>query len=742
MSSLSRWAGRSAAPLLVVAAVAWPVAGAAQGIVAPPRCGPTTDCLISRPVPVVSQVVRTGTRVSAMLRRAVVQYEVTETFVNRGGGLGEADYLFPLPSGAAFEDLRLSINGELVAGEILNAQQARAVYEEIVRRQRDPALVEWMGRGLVRTRIFPIAPGEEKRVVLRYTQPTPREGDAVRLDWRPARAPGGGASPAAPTTFTLRWDDGDGFGTPYSPTHDLRTLAAREVEARVDGAEFTALVPVRAPREAAIAMVTHAPSGDERWTMITFTPPAASARRQPRDVTFVLDVSGSMSGRKLEQAKAAGQQLLGTLGAGDRLRLVAFSSDVREWHDGFTPATREHLRDAAAWLDGLSAGGGTNIAAALDVALRTPAADEAVPVVLFVTDGAPTVGVVDAEAIAEGARRQRGTRRVFTFGVGADVNAALVERLALEGRGTAQFVRPSESVERAVSLTASRLAAPLVTDLRVRAEGVRLLRQLPDGAQDVFAGQDLVLFAQVEGSGEATLVFSGRTADGPMEWRERVRVPVRESGNAFVGKLWATQRVGWLSAARRTSGGNAETDAELRQLGERWGIPTELTSYLVLEPGTTPAMIGAAVRQGPSANAGRAPAAAPAMASGDAAFESARAAARMRDAKTLTLEQVVVTGVSSGAAAEERRIGRRRFERRGETWVDVGYKPSDVRRVVTVQAYSEAWFALAEALGELKDAFALGDQVTVAGRRVVIVVAPNGVTALPRASVAQIVQDW
>lgn len=737
MQSILRRAVRPfTAALAAGVAAAMPIALTAQGIVAPLRCGPQMDCVRPMPVPMLSQVVRTGTRVSALLRRAVVQYEVTETFVNRGSGLGEADYLFPLPSGAAFEDLRLSINGELVAGEILNAQQARAVYEEIVRRQRDPALVEWMGRGLVRTRIFPIAPGEEKRVVLRYTQPTQREGDAVRIDWRPARALGN-TSVEAPTSITLRWDDGASFGTPYSPTHDLQRRGDREAEARVGGADFTALVPVRDAREAAISMLTHAPATDGRWAMITFTPPAATARRQPRDVTFVLDVSGSMSGRKLEQAKAAGQQVLASLGAGDRVRLVAFSGDVREWRDGFTPATRTNVQDATAWLEGLSAGGGTNIAGALDAALAVPASGEAVPVVLFVTDGAPTVGLVDPEAIAAAARTQRGGRRVFTFGVGADVNAALVERLALEGRGTAQFVRPTESVERAVAITAQRLTAPLVTDLRVRAEGVRLVRMHPEGTQDVFAGQDLVLLTQVEGAGEATLVFSGRTADGPVEWRERVQVPARESGNGFVGKLWATQRVGWLSAARRSSGANAETDAELRQLGERWGIPTELTSYLVLEPGMSPAMPTGGIRTG-GAPSPAAPQAAPIA--NDVAFESARKASAMRDVRTMSSVDAVVR--AEATTTHERRVGTRRYLHVDGAWIDAMYRAGDARRVVKVQPYSAAWFALADAVPELKAAFALGDKVTIVGRQVVIVVGPDGLTALPPAALAPIVQAW
>ncbi|HEX7938797.1 MAG TPA: VIT domain-containing protein, partial [Gemmatimonadaceae bacterium] len=107
----------------------------------------------------------------------MLRYEVEERFVNRGGGLGEVDYVFPLPKGAAFRDLKLSIDGQMVAGETLNANEARQVYEDIVRRQRDPALVEWMGHGMLRTRIFPFNPGEERRVVVRFEAVANREGD-------------------------------------------------------------------------------------------------------------------------------------------------------------------------------------------------------------------------------------------------------------------------------------------------------------------------------------------------------------------------------------------------------------------------------------------------------------------------------------------------------------------------------------------------------------------------------------
>ncbi|MDX2183525.1 MAG: VIT and VWA domain-containing protein [Gemmatimonadaceae bacterium] len=699
----------------------------------PLRCDPMNDCLPVPTVPAVRatpQVLRASTQVRAQLQRGVLRWEVTETFVNRGGGAGEADYLFPLPADAAFDDLKLSINGELVAGEILSADRARAVYEEIVRRQRDPALVEWIGRGLVRTRIFPIAPGEEKRVVLRYTQPARREGDALRVDWRPPRGARGGARVAeAPTSFTFDWDGIEGLGTPYSPTHELRPVAAseRRVTANAGDADLTLLVPMRAGREPAVTMLTHAPAGDGRWAMIALTPPAERAARQPRDVTFVLDVSGSMAGRKLEQAKAAGRQLLASLTPGDRVRLIAFSTDVQTWRDGFVPVTSANRDAGGEWLDALTATGSTNISGALHDALRGGGESGALPLVLFVTDGEPTVGLRAPEVIADSARAWRGDRRVFTFGVGADVNAALVERLAVEGRGTAQFVRPAESVERAVAVTAARLAAPIVRDLQVRATGVRLVRVHPELPQDVFAGQDVVLFAQVEGSGDATLEFTGQGRDGAVRWTQRVQVPAQEPANGFVGKLWATQRVGWLSAERRRHGASTELDDELRALGTRWGIPTELTSYLVLEPGMRPDRV--VNTGGPAAPA-------------EARFEMARSAAQMRDAKSLASVQDVVMPAATASDAPRRTIGSRVLALRDGVWTDVAIPARDRLRVVRVAPYSAAWFALAKESPSLAALFAAGDAVRVAGRAVIIETAADGVTALDASAVTTLVRQF
>jgi Ca-activated chloride channel homolog len=704
-------------------------------------CGPDSNC---RMIPqcvgsMAAQVVRTSSSVRADLDGRVVRYEVTETFTNRGARVGEADYMLPLPKGAAFEDLALSINGEMVTGETMNADRARGVYEEIVRKLRDPALVEWMGHGLLRARIFPIQPGEEKRVVVRFSAIAEREGDALRLDWLGDRRigdAGGGSS------FTLTYPADATLGDAYSPTHSLHVERDQNRRvARIDDARgpVTMLVPVRSRATAAISLLANAPNGEDGFALITLSPPARPVRATPRDIVLVIDVSGSMSGRKIEQARAAGRQLLQTLTPSDRFRLIDFSSDVRSFRDGWSVATGGNVREALDYLDGLHANGGTNIQGALEEALSADTPEGRLPLVLFLTDGAPTVGETRPDAIVQRAGDLRRQRRLFTFGIGADVNASLLEQLALQGRGTATFVRPEESVERAVGVVTERLTRPVATDVHIHADGVRLYGLEPQGAVDLFAGQDLVVLARYTGTREdATLVIEGTTSDGPVRWTGRVSFPAHATANSFVARLWAAQRVGYLSAERHRTGGNAELDAELRQLGERYGIPTELTSYLVTEHGALSGLQGQ-VSPGPGIRKQSMPmqpapgaANAPAM-----QFEAAKVASEQRATTSLgDLDKDALRDKKESV----RLAGNRTFTLQDSVWAEA--RSLDGIAVVKVKAYSPAYFALVQDLPELAPLFAIGERVRVIGRHTVIEVAPDGLTQLDAAALAAIVKNW
>ena len=286
-------------------------------------------------------------------------------------------------------------------------------------------------------------------------------------------------------------------------------------------------------------------------------------------------------------------------------------------------------------MDALRANGGTNIQGALEEAHKDETPSGRLPLVLFLTDGEPTVGETRADIIAQRAAQLRHERRLFTFGIGADVNVALLEQRALQGRGTATFVRPEGSVERAVGIVAERLTRPVATDVQLRADGVRFYSVEPQGPIDLFAGQDLVVLARYSGARESiTLTVEGRSSDGPVRWTGRVSLPARSTENGFVTRLWAVQRVGYLSAERRRSGGGPELDDELRQLGERYGIPTEFTSYLVKEPATQ--IAGTTLRpQADSPRGTRAAAPASITTSAVERFEAAKVASEQRGATNL-----------------------------------------------------------------------------------------------------------
>jgi Ca-activated chloride channel family protein len=737
----------------------------AQGLIEPREqrvracapCPPRAQCIVPECPPVVQQgAQRISSTVRATLDGRIIKYEIDDRYVNRSGRVAEVDYVLPLPKGAAFENLELSINGEMIAGETMRADRARAVYEEIVRKMRDPALVEWMGHDLLRTRIFPIQPGEEKRVIVRFSAVAQREGDALRLDW-PARAVAGARTDN--DSFELRYTgsgSGETLGDAYSPTHRVTVNDGRSGQrnglrtVRVTDAAraMTLLVPVKRDRSASLAFLPYAPAGEDGYALITLSPPAASGRTKPRDLTFVVDVSGSMSGAKIEQARAAGRQFLSSLGAADRFRIIAFSTDVRDFRDGWAPVTTETIRAATTFVNELRPAGGTNIDGALTTALAVAPARDHLALVLLLTDGAPTVGETRPEAIASHAADQRRDARVFTFGIGADVNAALLEQLALQGRGTATFVRPNESVERAVGVVADRLTSPVATDVTIRLGGARLYAMQPQGAIDLFAGQDLVVLARYSGSrnqtDSETLVIEGRGPEGPVQWTQRVRIPSRSTDNAFVARLWAVQRAGWLSAERRRTGGNPELDAELRELGERHGIPTELTSYLVVEPGMNTNTLadprGAGAAAQPSAvartDARGQVASAPAP---ERRFEAAKLSADQRDLKSLGEERRERVNDSE---LQMKTVGSRAFRAdKDGVWTDT--KKATATRTVKVKAYSEAYFTLLRELPELAQWFAVGDKVRVEGRAVTIELSPtDGVATLDATALAALKRDW
>ncbi|MFW5952487.1 MAG: VIT domain-containing protein, partial [Gemmatimonadota bacterium] len=535
------------------------------------------------PLPRVTDwgVTRLSTDVTVRVEGRVAEVVVEEWFENRGRGLAEGDYLYPLPGEAVFTSFSLYQGDRELRGEAMDAEQARGIYEEIVRRKRDPALIELAGHGLVRARVFPIEPGQRRRVTLRYTQVLERAGEAVQVRYAAAHRD------SAPVTFTLLADSV--YGDPFSPTHPL-DVERRDGRLRVTPAgELTGELSVFLPvgDDVGMTLAAHRPAGEDGYFMLTLSPGRVERSRSPRDVTAVVDVSGSMSGAKLEQTRAALHQLLGSLVEDDRFRLVAFSSRVQASSDGWSGTGAGALRDARRWVDALEANGGTNIAGALDEALRLDSPAGRLPIVVFLTDGLPTVGEQNPERIAASAEAGRGRTRVFAFGVGYDVNTYLLDRLGEAGRGGTAYVDPREDVERALSSLVTRISHPVLTDLELAGAPVRLTELYPGELPDLFAGEELVVFGRYEGGGEGgegAIRLRGRRGGRVERFAARAAFPRQADANGYIPRLWASRKLGELTRQIRLNGPDPELVEEVRRTALRYGLVSEYTSYLVQEP--------------------------------------------------------------------------------------------------------------------------------------------------------------
>ncbi len=683
-----------------------------------------------RPLPRGS-IERIRSAVQVAVAGRIARVTVEEWFRNTGPGLGEGTYLYPLPGEAVFSDFSLWQGDRELKGETMDATQARGIYETIVRQKRDPALIELAGHGLLRARVFPINPGETRKITLRYTQILDRAGDAWRF-----RYVGGPSGSAASRSFRLEVDSAARFGEPYSPTHRVSVtrsgggLAVTLADSSWSG-DLELLLPL-ARGLVGMSLLTQQPVGEDGSFMLLLAPgQAAQAVTLRRDLVAVLDVSGSMSGEKLDQAKAALVQLLGTLRPSDRFRVITFSSDVRRYAPAWTDAAGEHVRDAQQWVRALSAEGGTNIAGALGEAFAAAPAEGALGVVVFLTDGMPTVGETDPERIANAAEQNRGAFRVFSFGIGYDVNTYVLDRLTERARGTTEYIQPGGDIERAVGSLAAKVSSPVLTDLALRADGADLYDVQPGSLPDLFAGDELVVFGRFRGvgRGEWGVAVTGRR-NGHEERFATSAAATPQSGADYIPQLWAARKVGALTREIRLHGQNPEIMNELKRLALRYGILTEYTSYLVQEPNQV-------VVRPPFDRIAPAPAAQVGALSVDRARREAKSAAVANAAEAADMDEAV-RGRLAGQAS--RRVGGHLFVRRDSVWTDVAH--GDSLPVVRVAAFSDAYFALLRALPELVKPAALEPAVLVAGRRVSIKIEPGGKSTWQDGELERLVREF
>ena len=692
---------------------------------------------------------RLRSAVTVRVEGRIAKIEVEEWFRNDGGGLGEGDYVYPLPGEAVFSNFSLFQGDRELRGETMDANRARAIYEEIVRSKKDPALIELVGHGLLRARVFPIAPGETRKITLRYTQVLSRTGDALQFRYA-AGGPSQRTKEAIPLTFSLVIEDGASFGTPFSPTHevDVRRSGNRVTvrpETRVAG-DFDVFLPIRGA-SVGLSMITHRPSSEAGFFMLTLSPGDMIERSVPRDVTVVLDVSGSMSGEKMEQARAALHALLRSLSATDRFRLIAFSDQVRNYSNEWLPASTSAIDRAGAWIDRLDAEGGTNIAGALNEAFATSSSESRLPFVIFITDGLPSVGEQNPERIAARAEARRGRARVFAFGVGYDVNTYLLDRLSAAARGTTQYVKPGESVERPLAALAAKIRFPVLADLRIGNTPVRVEEIYPVDLPDLFAGEELIVVGRYRGAGRGNITVTGRRGGRAESFTTVADFANHRLANDYIPKIWASRKVGYLTQQLKLNGNNPEVLEQLRETALRYGILSEHTSYLVLEPGAQDLAakrptVGRIAGTPPAVQSAPATAGVGARASGQAAVMRSEAARKQMEVSTATAADAASEAAEGDAGRRDgRTVGGRMFREVNGVWTDA-MEQGRKNEVVVIQPFSPAYFAVLRSLPELEIYWKTFTSVVVTGKRVSVKLAQGGASQVSDARLAEITRGF
>ena len=537
-------------------------------------------------------------RVSVEIRDQVAITSVDQEFINPNPQQLEGTYMFPLPQGAHIDKFSMDINGKQMEAELLPADKARAIYEDIVRRQKDPALLEYVGRDAFKVRVFPIEGNGKKQIKIQYTQLLKSDTGLVEYVY-PLNTEKFSSRPLKDVSVKVTLASEQAIKSVYCPSHNVeikRDGARRAVigyeEKNVRPDHDFKLVFSRDKSDVGINLMTFRNAPDDGYFLLLASPgmEVKQEKVQPKDICIVFDTSGSMAGKKMDQARKALAFCLANLNEQDRFEIVRFSTESDQFFEGLRPAVKENIDKAQAYVQGLKPIGGTAIDEALQRAMKLESGrdqrEQRPFVVIFLTDGQPTIGETRGDTIVTNLQKSNPQHvRIFSFGIGTDVNTHLLDRIAEGTRSFSQYVLAEEDIEIKLSNFYTKIKDPVLSnvELAFSGEGIKATQIYPGAMPDLFKGEMLVVFGRYSGKGAGAVKITGTINGEKKTFAADVNFTDSDTRNAFIPRLWATRRVGWLLDEIRRNGETAETKNEVVRLAREHGIVTPYTAYLILE---------------------------------------------------------------------------------------------------------------------------------------------------------------
>ncbi|HEU5236661.1 MAG TPA: VIT and VWA domain-containing protein [Pyrinomonadaceae bacterium] len=562
------------------------------------------------------------TEVKAQISGFLSRVTVTQEFENPFKEKIEAVYTFPLPQKAAVDDMTMLVGDRTVRGKILRREEAEAVYEAAKNRGQTTSLLNQERPNIFTQSVANILPGEQIKITISYVETLKYEDGSYEFVFPmvvgPRYVPGNsiGAqgngfapdtdavpdgskitpAPAPPgmraghdISLDVTLDAGVPIDALNSKTHDVSVERPDEHSARVTLKEL-ATIPNKdfilrydvAGKKIEDAVLTHSGNTGGFFTLILQPPERVTVEDvTPKELVFVLDTSGSMSGFPIEKAKETMKLALDNLYPADTFNLITFSGDEHILFPEPVPATKENLAKAQAFLETRQGGGGTEMMKAIKASMDPSDKQDHVRIVCFMTDG--YVGN-DLEIIGE--VQKHPNARVFAFGIGNSVNRFLLDNMAKYGRGEVEYVGLNDDGSAAARRFHERVRNPLLTDISVEWDGVTVSDVYPKQIPDLFGAKPVVLTGRYSGNSKGTIRLKGKMSE-----RDFVReIPVDFSSTQshdVLATLWARTRVDDLmgqdfNGAQR---GNMKEDVKqsIIQLGLDYRLMTQFTSFVAVE---------------------------------------------------------------------------------------------------------------------------------------------------------------
>ncbi len=640
-------------------------------------------------------------QVDAIVKDQIAQVTVSQTIFNPNNRSLEVEIFFPLPDKGAVQDFILMVDGKEMPGELMEKAEAQRIYEGIVRSKRDPALMEYVGYGLFKTRVFPIGIREKRTITVSYSQVLERKLNTLSFSY-----PFGTQKFSSRTLETVRLhariQSTEPIKTIYSPSDDILINRSSDHLVQIQmqknyvipDHDFRLTIGYNKGEVGATVLSYKPDASSDGYFMLMASPSLDDVQTKTveKTVIFVLDKSGSMAGKKLEQSKNALKFVLNNLNEGDLFNIITYDNRAQSYKEGLEFYTSITHKNAIEYVNTIQSGGGTNIDEALEKALKVPEDHSRPTYVIFLTDGLPTVGETNEMQLAENCKkRNKANVRLFAFGVGYDVNARLLDRLSSQNGGISEYVKPDDNIEESVGKFYANISAPVLNNIAISFSNTRLSETYPKDIPDIFKGSQLVWIGRYSKAGKNTVTIRGKSGKDSKEYVFDVELAGHKSTNehAYLTKIWATRKVGYLIDQIDLYGQNDEMINELVQLSKDYGILTPYTSFLaredvdlnnmvVNERRTKEQLTQLEITSGKSGNAQR------------AVKKSLKESHSFADVSS-ALDDI---GIEEEVTVNVRNVGNKTFYFRKNQWIESTLSDTEIANAKEIAQFSDEYFEL------------------------------------------------